>query len=62
MKAIESWLMKRTWLALRQRGQALVEYGLIFALVAIVAVAGLNAFAVGVGGLNDVLKAVAAVL
>ena len=54
--------MKRTWLALRQRGQALVEYGLIFALVAIVAVAGLNAFAVGVGGLNDVLKAVAAVL
>ena len=59
MKSIGRWLIKRTRPAPRQRGQALVEYGLILALVALVAAVGLNTFAGGVGGLYDILEAAA---
>jgi Flp pilus assembly pilin Flp len=42
-----------------ESGQALVEYGLILALVSIAAMVGLTAMAGGVGGLYDTISTIA---
>ena len=45
----------KTWLETREEGQGLVEYGLIIALVAVVAVGALTALGGGVSGvLGDI--------
>ena len=43
----------------REDGQALVEYGLILALVALVALVGVAAMGTNVGGMYDVVKGIA---
>ena len=49
------------WRAVYQQeaGQTLVEYGLILALISLVAVVGLTTMAGGVGGLFDTIRTVA---
>jgi Flp pilus assembly pilin Flp len=55
--ALRFWLSEN--LSVAEAGQTLVEYGLLAALLSIVAVAGLMAVGGGTGGLYDTLKGAA---
>lgn len=46
-------------ICVRERGQALVEYSLIIALIAVVAIAGLSALGGDIGGLYGVVERLA---
>jgi Flp pilus assembly pilin Flp len=46
----------------QEAGQAVVEYGLVLALVSLAAIVGLTAMAGGVGGLYDTIETLASAM
>ena len=52
------------WRAQNQQeaGQAVVEYGLVLALISLAAIIGLTAMAGGIGGLYDTIETIASAM